>query len=70
LFCLIFSLMFSFGIALSSNNFGTLVRYKIPAIPLYLIALLLIYYYGIKLSDRKKQLVIIRNENKRTVASV
>lgn len=47
-FCLLFSFVFCFGVALSSNNFGTLVRYKIPAVPFYLVALLLMLYYSNK----------------------
>jgi hypothetical protein len=61
LFCLVFSLSFSLGVALSSNNFGTLVRYKIPAMPFYLILLLLVYHYSGKplptwlVAGKKKQ---------------
>lgn len=54
LFCLVFSLIFSFSVGLTSTNFGTLVRYKIPAIPFYIIGISLIYFVGTgsKLSDR------------------
>lgn len=43
-FCLIFSLIFAFAVGISSYNFGTLSRYRIPCIPLYILALILIYY--------------------------
>lgn len=43
-FCLIFTLIFAFAVGISSYNFGSLSRYRIPCIPTYLIALLLIYY--------------------------
>ena len=36
---LLFTLLFSIFVGLSSFNFGSLVRYKIPCIPLYLIVL-------------------------------
>ena len=39
LFCILFSLTFAFAVGVSTFNFGTLVRYKIPMIPFYIIAL-------------------------------
>lgn len=41
-FCFVFSLVFAFAIGISTNNFGTLMRYKIPIIPFYMIALFII----------------------------
>jgi hypothetical protein len=35
LFALVFSLIFSFAVGVSSGNFGALSRYKIPALPFY-----------------------------------
>jgi hypothetical protein len=43
-FCLIFSILFAFAVGISSYNFGTLSRYKIPCMPFYALALLMIYY--------------------------
>jgi hypothetical protein len=43
-FCLIFSIIFAFAVGISSYNFGALSRYKIPCLPFYAIALILIYY--------------------------
>jgi len=43
-FCLIFSLVFAFAVGISSFNFGALSRYKIPCLPFYALALILIYY--------------------------
>ncbi|MFA6152258.1 MAG: hypothetical protein WC716_13110 [Chitinophagaceae bacterium] len=43
-FCLIFSIVFAFSVGVSTYNFGALSRYKIPCLPLYLLALVLIYY--------------------------
>lgn len=34
--CFIFSLVFAISVGISSGNFGTLVRYKIPLMPFYL----------------------------------
>jgi hypothetical protein len=42
LFCLIFTLVFAFAVGINSNNFGTLVRYKIPFIPFYAALLIIL----------------------------
>jgi len=41
-FCLIYSLLFAGLVGMTTLNFGTLARYKIPALPLYLIFLFVI----------------------------
>jgi uncharacterized membrane protein len=43
-FCLIFSIFFAFAVGISSYNFGALSRYKIPCLPFYALALIMIYY--------------------------
>jgi hypothetical protein len=43
-FCLVFSILFAFAVGVSSYNFGSLSRYKIPCLPFYILALVLIYY--------------------------
>ena len=43
-FSFIFSVILAFAVGVSSFNFGTLVRYKIPLLPFYAVALILIYY--------------------------
>jgi len=43
-FCLIFSIIFAFAVGISSYNFGALSRYKIPCLPFYCTAMILIYY--------------------------
>lgn len=50
-FCLVFSLIFAFGVGVSTYNFGTLARYKILLMPYYLVALSLLFHYWN--SDRK-----------------
>lgn len=45
LFCLVLSVTFAFAVGVSTFNFGTLARYKIPLLPFYALALILIYYY-------------------------
>jgi hypothetical protein len=50
-FTLLYSLVFAFAVGISSYNFGTLSRYKIPCIPFYLLSLLLIYYQNKPLKE-------------------
>ncbi len=44
IFSLVFALTFSFAVGVSTYNFGSLVRYKIPMMPFYMIAMILILY--------------------------
>ena len=46
LFCLLFSLLFAFAVGFTSYNFGALARYKLPCLPFYLSALVLINHYA------------------------
>lgn len=41
-FCLLFSLLFAFAVGVSTYNFGTLSRYRIPMIPLYAVLLVVV----------------------------
>jgi len=50
-FCLLFSLVFAFAVGISTYNFGTLSRYKIPMMPFYLSGLILLFHYS--KSDKK-----------------
>jgi hypothetical protein len=45
-FCFFFTLTFSFAVGISTYNFGSLVRYKIPMMPFFLMGLFLILYYA------------------------
>jgi hypothetical protein len=46
LFCLIFSLIFAFGVGISTYNFGTLSRYRIVMVPFFVIALFLLDFHA------------------------
>ncbi|TAL63234.1 MAG: hypothetical protein EPN85_00615 [Bacteroidetes bacterium] len=46
LFCLIFAVFFAFSVAISTSNFGAMVRLRIPQIPFLLSGLAIIYYEG------------------------
>jgi hypothetical protein len=41
---LIFSLIFAFAVGISTNNFGSLVRYKIPVLPFYMSCIYIMRY--------------------------
>ncbi|MEO7989456.1 MAG: hypothetical protein ABI663_07945 [Chryseolinea sp.] len=51
IFAMVFSVSFAFAVGVSTFNFGTLVRYKIPLLPFFLVALILILDYSN--SDKK-----------------
>lgn len=40
IFCFMFSIAFAFSVGVSTYNFGTLTRYKIPLLPFYLVGLI------------------------------
>jgi len=44
LFFFAFSIIFAFAVGLSTGNFGTLSRYKIPCMPFFAALLLILYY--------------------------
>ena len=44
-FSLIFSIIFAFAVGITTYNFGSLSRYKIPCLPFYAFAMMLIYYH-------------------------
>lgn len=50
-FCLIFTIIFAFAVGLSSGNFGTLSRYRIPCLPFFGVSLVVIYYRNRPLDD-------------------
>ncbi len=55
-FTVYFSIFFAFSVGLTTSNFGSLVRYKIPAIPFFLISLIIIWstYKDMTEEDRLK----------------
>jgi len=46
LFCLLFGVAFSFAVGISTYNFGSLVRYKIPMFPFYLSGLIILWHHA------------------------
>ncbi len=55
-FCFIFTLIMGVIIGLSTFNFGTMVRYRLPVLPFYFFMLL--YIYMKNKGDRKKELAL------------
>jgi hypothetical protein len=55
-FTVYFSIFFSFSVGLTTSNFGSLVRYKIPAIPFFLVSLIIISatYKDLQQEDKMK----------------
>jgi len=53
-FALLFSIPFSFAVGVSTYNFGTLVRYKIPMMPFIVVALGLILLYSNSLRNKEE----------------
>lgn len=46
-FFLIYTLIFAFAVGISTGNFGTLSRYKIPCIPFFAAMLAILYFYSV-----------------------
>ncbi|MGN6602229.1 MAG: hypothetical protein ACTHK8_07235 [Ginsengibacter sp.] len=65
MYCFLFAVVFGLFIGASTLNFGTLVRYKIPCLPFYSIALFLIYEKARERAAEKK----LRREEEAKVIS-
>jgi len=52
--CFIFSLIFAISVGISSGNFGTLVRYKIPLMPFYLAGLYILQSIAVPVPARSR----------------
>jgi len=53
-FFIVFSLIFSFFVGITSSNFGSLVRYKIQGLPFYILFILLLYNSSSKKKSKKQ----------------
>lgn len=60
LFCFVFTIGFSFAVGISTYNFGSLVRYKIPMIPFFLCGLVIVWYYS-KLEKKRPMPALTEN---------
>jgi hypothetical protein len=57
MYCILFALLFALFVGATTANFGTLVRYKIPCIPFYIIAIFLIQDWN---NRNKKSLPVLQ----------
>ncbi len=64
IYCFLFAFVFAWFVGASTLNFGTLVRYKIPCMPFYLISLFLIYE---KVKVRAKAHAVLETVTQRPV---
>ena len=55
LYCLLFSILFALFVGATTPNFGTLCRYKIPCMPFYVIAMLVIRDKCMTAKEREKR---------------
>ncbi len=53
-FSLIFSLFFAFSVGISTSNFGSMVRYRIPVLPFYMASLFIMEYYFKNRNEEKE----------------
>ncbi|MFM2136032.1 MAG: hypothetical protein RL021_1432 [Bacteroidota bacterium] len=53
-FSIFFSVFFAFSVGLTTSNFGSLVRYKIPAIPFFVASLFIIFNTFKQLQEERK----------------
>lgn len=54
MYCLLFAIVFALFVGVTTLNFGTLVRYKIPCMPFYIISLMLILERHKQKKERRK----------------
>lgn len=60
LFFLVFTLVFSFAVGISSGNFGALSRYKIPCMPFFGAFLLILYYLSTEKQEKVEEKQLMR----------
>ncbi len=56
LYCILFSLLFALFVGATTLNFGSLVRYKIPCLPFYVIGMSFILYFNNKLKAKPREI--------------
>lgn len=60
-FCIIFTLVFAFAIGISTSNFGSLSRYKIPCMPFFAAFLFIIF------NPPKEELILRKKQSKKRI---
>lgn len=67
-FTVFFSLFFAFSVGLTTSNFGSLVRYKIPAIPFFVLSLFIIKATFVDLRREDAEKMLVTTEQQPSVA--
>lgn len=62
-FCMIFTFIFAFAVGISTSNFGSLSRYKIPCMPFYTAFLFILF-------NPPKEEIVLRKQRKKREAPV
>lgn len=65
LFFFVFALIFAFAVGISTGNFGSLSRYKIPCIPFFAAMLLILYYQPKTVTLTQKKLSHVKKPVRR-----
>jgi hypothetical protein len=68
-FSVTFSLFFAFSVGLTTSNFGSLVRYKIPAVPLFVASLFVIAETYKVLREENEKRLLLKEDKKPFVMS-
>jgi hypothetical protein len=63
-FSVTFSVFFAFSVGLTTSNFGSLVRYKIPAVPFFVASLFIITETYEKLRQEDRKIMLSREDKK------
>lgn len=63
MYCFFFSVIFALFVGATTLNFGTLVRYKIPALPFYLISIFLILDLNRRRKEKKLKVSVSEPNN-------
>lgn len=70
LFMFVFALFFAFSVGLTTSNFGSLVRYKIPSVPFFLASLLIIRHIHQRGQEQSARETEQKLEDAKAVAGV
>jgi hypothetical protein len=69
LYCLLFSVLFALFVGATTGNFGSLVRYKIPCMPFYVVGMFIIEYQGKKIRGKTNKSVAAKLESDKLLSS-
>ena len=62
-FALVFSIFFAFSVGISTSNFGSMVRYRIPVYPFFIASLYIINYYYLLNKNKSNYIEVRKTES-------